>query len=100
MELTELIPNHDICLQDANENQRTFSIIEHQAKKIDEWVQALCQRFDAPIAIVVELSKGPIIYALQKYDCFAIFPINPSILAKYRQAFQPSRANNNPTMQR
>ena len=61
---------HDICLQAANDNQRTFSIIEHQVEKIDEWVLALRQRFDAPIAVAVELSKGPIIYALQKYDCF------------------------------
>lgn len=90
-------PKHDICLQDANGNQRTFDIIEHQVEKIDEWVQTLRQKFDSPIAVAVELSKGPIIYALQKYDCFVIFPINPSTLAKYREAFQPSRAKNDPT---
>lgn len=36
-------------------------------------------------------------YALQKHDCFVIFPHNPSTLAKYREAFQPSRAKDDPT---
>jgi thiamine pyrophosphokinase len=37
------------------------------------------------------------VYALQKHDCFVIFPINPSTLAKYREAFQSSRAKDDPT---
>jgi hypothetical protein len=43
------------------------------------------------------LSKGPIVTELQKYDFFVIFPINPSTLAKYRQAFKPSCAKDDPT---
>ena len=50
-----------------------------------------------PIAIAEELSKGPIVYALQKYDFFVIYPVNPSTLAKYREAFSPSRAKDDPT---
>ncbi len=49
------------------------------------------QRFGGPIAVALELSKGPLVYALQKYDFFVLFPINPSTLAKYREAFTPSR---------
>ena len=49
------------------------------------------------IAIAVELSKGPIVYALQKYDFLVIFPIHPLTLAKYRQAFRPSGAKDDPT---
>jgi hypothetical protein len=45
----------------------------------------------------LELSKGPIVYALQKYDFIVLFPVNPSTLAKYRQAFKPSRAKDDPT---
>jgi hypothetical protein len=41
--------------------------------------------------------EGPIVYALQKYDFFALFPINPSTLAKYRETFRPSRAKDDPT---
>jgi hypothetical protein len=49
------------------------------------------------IAVAVELSKGPIISALQKFDFIDIFPVNPSSLAKYREAFQPSKAKDDPT---
>jgi hypothetical protein len=33
----------------------------------------------------------------QKYDLFVLFPINQSTLAKYREAFKPSRAKDDPT---
>jgi hypothetical protein len=38
-----------------------------------------------------------IVSALQKYEFFTLFPINPSTLAKYRQAFRPSRAKDDPS---
>jgi transposase len=60
-------------------------------------VLALHKRFGGPIAIAVELAKGPIVYALQKYDFLVIFPIHPLTLAKYRQAFSPSGAKDDPT---
>ena len=83
---------HDVCIQSADSLRREFAVIPHKVEAIDEWAQSLHRRFSGPIAIAVELSKGPIVYALQKYDYFVIFPINPSTLAKYREAFQPSRA--------
>jgi len=88
---------HDICIQSAEDNEREFDVIPHQVERIDEWAQVMRSRFGSPIAVAVELSKGPIVYALQKHDCFVIFPINPSTLAKYREAFQPSRAKDDPT---
>lgn len=88
---------HDVCIQGTNGDKREFDIIPHQVEQIDEWVDALRLRFGSPMAVAVELSKGPIVYALQKHDCFVIFPINPSTLAKYREAFQPSRAKDDPT---
>ena len=88
---------HDVCIQSADSLRREFAVIPHQAEEIDAWAQSLHRRFSGPIAIALELSKGPLVYALQKYDYFVIFPINPSTLAKYREAFQPSRAKDDPT---
>ena len=88
---------HDICIQAAGEEHREFSRISHKVDEIEDWAQALYRRFGGPIAIAVELSKGPIVYALQKYDFFVIFPVNPSTLANYRKAFSPSRAKDDPT---
>jgi transposase len=88
---------HDICIQAAGEERREFSRISHQVDEIEEWAQSLYRRFGGPMAIAVELSKGPIVYALQKYDFFVIFPVNPSTLANYRKTFSPSRAKDDPT---
>ena len=88
---------HDICICPNDSDTREFDVIRHRAEAIDAWVKDLLQRYGGRIAIAVELSKGPIVYALQKYDFIDIFPVNPSTLAKYREAFQPSKAKDDPT---
>ena len=88
---------HDFCLQGAGSSQREFGTFSHQAEHIDEWIQRLHSRYGGTIAIGLELAKGPVVYALQKYDFIVLFPINPLTLAKYRQAFKPSRAKDDPT---
>ena len=57
----------------------------------------MCLRYGAPIAVALELAKGAKVSILQKYDFFVLFPINPSTLAKYREAFKPRRAKDDPT---
>ena len=88
---------HDACLQAAGSGQREFTRFSHQVDSIEAWAHSMHQRFGGPIAVVLELSKGPIVYALQKYEFFVLFPVNPSMLAKYRQALTPSRAKDDPT---
>ena len=88
---------HDICLQPAPGGLREFRVLPHDSVAIAEWAQALHGRFPGRIAVCLELAKGPLVYALQKYDFLVLFPINPSTLAKYREAFTPSRAKDDPT---
>jgi transposase len=88
---------HDVCIQAAGNEHQEFARISHKVDEIETWAQSLYRRFGGPIAVALELSKGPIVYALQKYDFFVIFPVNPSTLAKYREAFTPSRAKDDPT---
>ena len=88
---------HDICLQPADSEVREFGTVAHQPDAIDAWARGLHQRFGGRIAIALELAKGPVVYALQKYDFIVLFPINPSLLAKYREAFKPSRVKDDPT---
>jgi transposase len=87
---------HDICVQAAGESRRESCCIAHQVAAIDEWANALHRRFDGLVAVALELAKGPIVAALQKYDFLVLFPINPATLAKYREAFQPSGAKDDP----
>jgi transposase len=89
---------HDICIY-CHENQ-TFdsSVLKHQPEAIDAWAKDLQKRFcGKPIAVCLEQKRGPLIYALCKYDFLVLFPVNPQTVAKYRQAFAPSRAKDDPT---
>ncbi|MEO1211317.1 MAG: IS110 family transposase [Cyanobacteria bacterium J06638_20] len=89
---------HDICLYDVHTQSRTFLKLEHRAEVIHEWVASLQQQYEGrPIAIGLEQKRGPLIYALSQYDFLVLYPINPRTAAKYRQAFVPSRAKDDPT---
>ena len=88
---------HDVCVQPADVNAREFDVIAHRVEAIDQWVHDLHKRFGGVIAVALELSKGPIVSALQKYDFIVIYPIHPSTLAKYRETFKPSLAKDDPT---
>src|SRR5216684_5767634 len=89
---------HDICLQAGHSEEREFAVVPHCPAAIDAWASALRQRFQGrPVAVCLELAKGPLVYALQKYDFLVLFPVNPATLAKYREAFAPSHAKDDPT---
>ena len=89
---------HDICLQVSGADALELSVVEHRPKAIEDWAQKLRERFAGRrIAVCLELSQGPIVSALLEHDIFVIFPVNPSTLAKYRRAFTPSRAKDDPT---
>src|SRR5207244_9626140 len=89
---------HDICLQAAGTARREFLCLAHRPEAIDAWVQSLHTRFNGqPVAVCLELNKGPIVSALCKYDFLVLFPVNPLTVAKYREAFTPSRAKDDPT---
>ena len=88
---------HDVCIQATASRQRKTYQIQHKADKIDEWARSLYRQYGGPIAVALELSKGPIVSALQKYNFFVIFPIDPTTLANYRKTFTPSGAKDDPT---
>jgi hypothetical protein len=89
---------HDVCLQAAGSEKRESFMLAHTPETIDAWVSTLRTRFNGyPIAICLELNTGPLVSALRKYDFLVFFPINPIPLARYREAFTPSRAKDDPT---
>jgi hypothetical protein len=89
---------HAICLQAAGSDRREFLVLEHRPEAIDAWVQTLRTRFNGhPVAVCLELNQGPIVSALRQDEFLVLFPVNPFTLAKYRAAFTPSRAKDDPT---
>lgn len=89
---------HDLCLVDAATGKKEFSIIKHTSQALEEWARALLSRFGGrKVAVCLEQSRGPLLFALLKYDFLVLYPINPSTLANYREAFSPSRAKDDPS---
>jgi transposase len=89
---------HDICLFDPSTQTFELSVINSKPEAIADWVEGLRKRFpQGAITICTEQKRGPLIYALCKYEFFVIYPVNPHTVAKYRQAFAPSRAKADPT---
>ena len=89
---------HDLCLRVAGSDTLEYTVLAHNAKAIDDWALALQQRFPSEqIAICIESRKVPLIHALLKYPFLVLFPVNPQTLARYRRAFKPSRAKDDPS---
>jgi hypothetical protein len=88
---------HDICLLDVATGKKAAGILKHTPEALEAWATALRTRFAGqPMAVCLEPSRGPLIYALLKDDFLVLSPINPATLAKYREAFSPSRAQDDP----
>jgi transposase len=88
---------HDICLQPALDGKREFRVLEHRPEAIEDWANELRVRFgNRPVAVCLEQRKGPLIYALSKYEHLVLFPVNPQMLAGLRRAFAPSGAKDDP----
>jgi transposase len=89
---------HAVCLSDSSTGEREQTIVKHTPAALQEWALGLRQRFAGqPLAVCLEQSRGPLIYALLQYDFFVLYPINPATLAKYRQAFSTARGKDDPT---
>ena len=88
---------HDICLVDSATGKREASVLPHSPQAIAEWASALRTRYaGCQVAVCLEQSRGPLIYALMKYDFITLFPVNPRTLSKFREAFSPSRHKDDP----
>src|SRR5262245_50552227 len=89
---------HDGCLQAAGTATRECFQLEHPPEAIDAWGTTLRTRFHGhPVAVCLERDKGPLLSALRQYDFLILFPLHPLTLARYRAAFTPSRAKDDPT---
>jgi hypothetical protein len=89
---------HDICLLSADTSVPESAVITHTPEAIEAWALDLQRRFEGqPVAVCLELNKGPLLNALCKYDFFVLFPVNPQSLARYRTVFSSSGAKDDPT---
>lgn len=89
---------HDVCLALASSDKVEHWVVQHSPTELEGWLGKLRERFGGkPIAVCVELERGPIVSALLKHDFLVVFPVNPQSLARYREAWHPSGAKDDPT---
>jgi hypothetical protein len=89
---------HDVCIRVPGQAKPERLVIEHRAEAIQSWAEQLRSRFGgAPVAVSVELQEGPIVWALLEHDFIVMFPVKPTTVARYRSAFRPSGAKDDPT---
>jgi transposase len=88
---------HDIYLYDCTTGEAEESVISSQPEAIQAWVAGLRKRYGNDLlAVCLEQTRGPLVYALCQYENLVLYPINPRTVANYRKAFQPSRAKSDP----
>jgi transposase len=88
---------HDFSLKVAGLNKKEVGTFEQKPELIGEWVAKLRERFGGrPIAAAVEQSRGPLIHALLSYDFIELYPIHPTTVAKFREAFKFSGCKSDP----
>jgi transposase len=88
----------NVTVQQCGKSNIERSIIKGGAEALHAWVAMLCVRFPGQrVAICLEQPAAGLIHALMGYDFVVLYPINPVTLARYREAFTPSRAKDDPT---
>lgn len=88
---------HDVCLLDCASGKREAAVIRHTPEELDQWADSLRRRYSGQqVAVCLEQARGPLVYALLKYDFLTLYPVNPKTLSKFREAFTTSRAKDDP----
>jgi hypothetical protein len=88
---------HAIGLVDVAPGTQASSIRKHPPEALEAWATAWRPRVAGqPIAVCLEPARGPRLAALLPYDLWVLYPRHPTPLAKYRAAFSPSRATDEP----
>ena len=88
---------HTYSLQVAGQTKKEAGTLEQKPEVIGPWVAKLRERFgNRPVAVAVEQSRGALIHALLSYDFLVLYPIHPTTVAKFREAFKFSGTKSDP----
>ena len=89
---------HDVWLWDVVAGEGRHRVVAHTPEALAEWLGELQAQYPGHrVALCLEQSRGALIYALMGHAFLDLYPVNPATLAKYREAFAPSRAKDDPS---
>lgn len=88
---------HQVCWRHPPSGPLLNQSLQQSTEKIREWIGELLDTHpEAQIAICLEQSRGAVINALMGYERVELYPVNPVTVSKYRGAFFPSGAKDDP----
>ena len=83
------------CLPDGSQSQLHW--VDQKPQHLDDFFLGLRQKYpNGRIAVVLEQSRGALLYALFKYSFLRLYPVNPRCLADFRDAMTASGAKGDP----
>lgn len=88
---------HQISSYDIASGQVETYALKHTPETLQRWLDDLRKRYTGgKVAVVLEQSRGAVLYALMSCDFVLLYPVNPQALASYRKAFYTSGAKDDP----
>jgi len=88
---------HQISIYDIASEQVENYALKHSAETLQRWLDDLRKRYNGgKVGVVLEQSRGAVLYALMSCDFVVLYPVNPHALASYRKAFYTSGAKDDP----
>jgi transposase len=89
--------SHQFSLSYPGCLKREVGKIEHKPESLMEWIISLRARFpEGSIAICMEQFRGSLVYFLMQFEFVVLYLVNPITLKRYREAFYPSGAKDDP----
>lgn len=88
--------SHQVCLRAVDSERDEQSELKHDPLTLHSWAYGLRARFpQGKIAVALEQTRGPLIYALSQHEHLELYPLNPAMLTKYRQAAKAASGTKN-----
>jgi transposase len=82
----------------ADSQRQEQGELDNTPEAVEVWAAGLQQRFGGRrIAVILEQSRGALVYMLAKYPHLVLFPVHPTTAARYRETFCPSGAKTDPS---
>ena len=88
---------HVCCLVGRKEASRQMVQVGASAEAFGAWLDTVEQQYpEGKIVVAVERSEGALVEMLLPRPRMAVVPVNPVVLHRFRQAFAPSGAKDDP----
>jgi len=82
----------------ASDGQQLDGEFRQHPQEIEDWLVEIRRKFPHHnLCVILEQSKGALITALMKYHDLQLYPINPGMLANYRESQNYSGCKDDPT---